>query len=296
MIICFSIITIVCIACGQSGSADAKPQVPDNMPVNIKAEPTPSPQTKKGDFEKNLPKDFVMPTDDVGRLLLREYGAMLVARDGIKPPNKVMFREQAEVLAFQKTLDTETDTIGGFAITLQKPALKALREAIADAKKKGVTIAPRKAGSAERSYQVTETNWKSRVEKGLIEWGKDIPKSEIDRIRSLAPRDQVADILAFEQKGMFFSQQQKKSIIYSVAVPGASQHISMLALDISAYDKPAAIQIMNDHGWFQTVTTDLPHFTYLGVKKEELPSLGLMEVEVTDPETKDTRKYWKPNL
>ena len=70
----------------------------------------------------------------------------------------------------------------------------------------------------------------------------------------------------------------------------------MLALDISKFNDRDVIQIMNDHGWFQTVTTDLPHFTYLGVKKNELPSLGLVEVEVTDPESGDTRKYWKPSI
>ena len=33
-----------------------------------------------GDFMKNLPKDFEQPTDDAGRLLLREYGSVFLAR------------------------------------------------------------------------------------------------------------------------------------------------------------------------------------------------------------------------
>jgi hypothetical protein len=46
--------------------------------------------------------------------------------------------------------------------------------------------------------------------------------------------------------------------------------------------------ILERHGWFQTVARDCPHFTYLGVAKSQLASLGLRKVVEGD------RQYWIP--
>ena len=56
----------------------------------------------------------------------------------------------------------------------------------------------------------------------------------------------------------------------SAAVPGASQHLSLLALDIAEYASPGVRQILAKHGWHQTVLEDYSHFTWLGVSEEEL--------------------------
>ena len=89
---------------------------------------------------------------------------------------------------------------------------------------------------------------------------------------------------------MFFAKDLSKSIIYSVAPPGASQHLSLLAFDLKEFGEPEACRIMTRHGWFQTVVSDLPHFTYLGSAEDELPSLGLRRVESAE------RVFWIPEL
>ncbi|MGI9056026.1 MAG: hypothetical protein ACR2F2_09525 [Pyrinomonadaceae bacterium] len=81
-----------------------------------------------------------------------------------------------------------------------------------------------------------------------------------------------------------------KPIRYSVAPPGTSQHLSLLAIDLNEYDNPAILQIMARNGWHQTVISDLPHFTFLGATESELPALGLKNV------MSGGRFYWLPNI
>jgi hypothetical protein len=107
---------------------------------------------------------------------------------------------------------------------------------------------------------------------------------------SLPLRDQVGEILHLEQHGLFFSKDFSKSILASVAPPGASQHISMLALDVNENANPEVRWILARHGWFQTVLHDLPHFTYLGVTEAELTALGIRKVNF------GTRVFWIPDL
>jgi hypothetical protein len=101
---------------------------------------------------------------------------------------------------------------------------------------------------------------------------------------------QVAQVLDWEKKGYYFSKDFSKSILYSVAAPGASQHIFMLALDVEQFASKPVRDILARHGWFQTVKSDLPHFTYLGVEESRLPALGLKSVMVSG------QKFWIPNI
>jgi len=245
-----------------------------------------------GDFHKNLPKGFEDPVDDAGRLLLREYGAAFLARGGAIPPKKVVFRDEADVVAFQNSLERSTAVIGGLRIELQTPAMNALKEAIADAEKAGLSIGPRGADSAKRGYNQTVGLWASRVNPGLAHWvGKGrITQAEANRIRSLSPYQQVPEILRLEKEEIWFAKTLNKSIIYSVAPPGTSQHISMLALDVKEFENAKVRAILAEHGWYQTVLSDLPHFTFLGVKKTELSKLGLKEV------VNSGRSFWVPNI
>ncbi len=96
--------------------------------------------------------------------------------------------------------------------------------------------------------------------------------------------------MEWESKGLYFSKDLSKSILFSVAAPGASQHIFMLALDVEQFANKNVREILADHGWFQTVLSDLPHFTYLGVKESELPALGLKKV------THGGQIFWIPNI
>jgi len=250
------------------------------------------PSSGNGVFEKNLPKDFRMPTDDVGKRLLKEYGAVFVARHDAIPPNTVIFKDEAAVAAFQSSLPKTSVKIGNFTLELQSAALEALNEAIREVKQSDLTITPRAADSAGRSYGETVKLWTSRVDPGLAHWVSEggLQKSEADRIKALSPFEQVSEILKLEDKGMYFSQDFSKSIIYSVAPPGTSQHLSLLALDVTEHENRKVREILARHGWFQTVRSDLPHFTFLGVNEGELLELGLRQISDAG------RIFWIPNL
>lgn len=241
-------------------------------------------------FAANLPAGFEMPIDDVGKRLLSEYGALFVAK-GVEVPRVVVFKDAAAVNLFQASAATATETIGGVSIKLQVPATHALKKAVAEASALGVTITPRGADAATRSYDDTVALWASRVEPGIEHWLAEgrISSSDASRIRKLSPFEQVAEIFKLEEQGIYFSKDLSKSIIYSVAPPGTSQHLSMLALDVAAFDNVKVREILARHGWFQTVVSDLPHFTYLGVDENVLPDLGLKKV------TSNDREFWIPD-
>jgi hypothetical protein len=242
-------------------------------------------------YRDNLPADFLFPVDAVGERILSEYGALYVAKGGVTPLT-VMFASESECSRWQSGLTTSRVSIGGFSLELQALAMKSLQEAIAEAEGAGESITPRGADSARRSYSETVELWASRVNPALTHWvakGR-ISEQDAERIKSLSPTEQVPEILRLEERGIFFSKDLSKSILYSVAAPGASQHLSMLALDVEQFTNPNVREILARHGWFQTVQSDLPHFTYLGLKETELPAKGLKPVFFNG------QKFWIPNL
>jgi len=249
-------------------------------------------QIKSSAYIANLPKDFNRPTDAVGQRLLKEYGALFVARGGAIPPKTVFFKSEREVSAYQASLSKSKENIGGFTVELQTAAVKALKKAIADAQQNYLTITPRGADAAKRNYADTVMLWASRVNPALTHWVErgNLQEAEASKIRLLSPFDQVSEIFKLESKGMFCSKDLSKSIIYSVAPPGTSQHLSMLALDVNEHDDSRARDVLAEHGWFQTVVSDLPHFTFLGVSENQLSGLGLKKV------SDDERVFWLPNL
>jgi hypothetical protein len=249
-------------------------------------------KTASRDFYANLPADFNLPEDSVGQRILKEYGALFVAGAKAIPPKTIIFRDESEVTAFQQSVAKAKENIGGFEIEIQTAAMAALKDAIADAAQKNLTITPRGADSAKRSYVETVSLWASRVNPGLIHWVREgkLNEREASRIGALSAFDQVPEIFKLESQGMFFSKDLSKSIVYSVAPPGTSQHLSMLALDVSEHDDPDVRDILAKHQWFQTVVSDLPHFTFLGVSENELSALGLKKI------VDASRRFWIPNL
>lgn len=246
--------------------------------------------TGKGTFFGHLPSSLAHPTDDVSKLLLREYGSVFVTK--ATPPTKIVFEDENDVTSFQKSVERESASIGGSTVTLQKPAMEAFKAAIAEAQKSGISIGPRGGDSSIRSYAQTVTLWVSRVKPALAHWsaaGK-IPKADAARISAMSPYEQVSEVLGLESKGIWFAKSLDKSIIYSVAPPGTSQHLSMLALDVKQFDDPRVREILAKHGWFQTISSDLPHFTYLGASESELPGLGLKKI------TSGNRVFWVPDI
>ena len=276
----FLTVFAICVA----GAAAQKisggsPQFPKPTPM-----PTPRIEAMRRDFPK-LPA----ATSDAEVLLLKEYGAMFSAQ-GVKLPARIFFKDEADVTDFQRAAGEKKKTVAQVAVTLQGAALDALTRAVSEAEREGLSITPRGADASKRSYQQTEKLWASRVEPGLNHWvakGR-ITAQEAAKIRSLSPSEQIPEILRLEKKGIFFAKSLSKSIIFSVAPPGGSQHLSMLALDVAEFDDADVRAILARHGWFQTVVSDLPHFTFLGAPEQKLPSLGLQKV------VDSGRNFWVP--
>ena len=236
--------------------------------------------------------EFYDSSDPVEKRILDEYGAVFVARGGAVAPSQIIFKNEREVSSFQKGVSITRKNIGGLELELQTAAMNDLLKSIAEAEKNDLTITPRGADSARRDYAQTVELWASRVVPALEHWTKEGKLSEknAEDILALEPFEQVPVILKLEEKGIFFSKDLSKSIVYSVAPPGTSQHLSLLAFDVAEYKNARVREILARNGWFQTVVSDLPHFTYLGASEGELPKLGLKKVENCG------QAFWIPNI
>ncbi|HKV42097.1 MAG TPA: hypothetical protein VJX67_23025 [Blastocatellia bacterium] len=225
---------------------------------------------------------------------MAEYGSVFVTR--ATPPPVVIFRDDREVETFQSSLEASQADVGGYTIKLQKEALTALEAATSEARRAGISITPRAADAAKRTYDETLALWRRNVKRGLEHWtsaGKLTPE-EASEVERLAPLEQTSAVLGLEQsREAFFSTFFDKSIIYSVAPPGASQHLSLLAFDVKEYSDNRVDALLTEHGWYRTVTSDLPHFTYLGFEKQTLPDLGL--IEAVRKYDSDTYRFWIPD-
>jgi hypothetical protein len=228
----------------------------------------------------------------VARRLLAEYGAMFVA-EGVTLPPACVFESEEEVRRFQQEAGWRTEDLDGAEVGLQPAAMEALLRARAEARERGLSITPRGGAEAgRRSFDDSLRLWRSRCDPALEHWCGEgrLEASEAERVRSLPLREQVAAVLELEAEGIYFSKDLKKSILHSVAAPGASQHLAMLALDVSEYADERVRAVLARHGWFQTVVSDLPHFTYLGLAEDELPARGLRRVESAG------QTFWIPDL
>ena len=238
-------------------------------------------------------EDVCPPTDDVARRVLHDYGAMFIGVKDILPPPLCVFTSEEEVLEFQRAAGWAAGTFGADVIELQPAAMSALLEARDAAQAEGLVISPRDgAEAARRSYADTVRLWNSRFLPALEHWTSmsRMTQEQADRLRGLPVSEQVPEVLELERDGIFFSKDLSKSVLYSIAAPGTSQHIAMLAFDANEFFNPRVRQILAQHGWFQTVLSDLPHFTYLGLSEADLPDRGLKPVVV------DGQKFWIPDI
>jgi hypothetical protein len=245
-------------------------------------------------FTASLPPELVLPDegDEVGNRVLRDYGAMFVARGGAVAPPVIVFADEAAVRQWQSGVRTTRAQIGGVNVELQAVAMTALMEARTEAQAARLDITPRGSDAARRTYEETVRLWQSRVGPGLTHWANEgrLDRDEAARIRALSPREQIPEILRLEEDGLYFSTDFTKSILYSVAAPGTSQHLSMLAFDVKEHENSKVRSILARHGWFQTITSDAPHFTFLGTTEDELTSLGLKKT------SNGGRAFWIPDL
>ncbi len=260
-------------------------------------------QTASTDFRKAVEKHLgkkkeklseVCPIDSsiVAKRVFKDYGAMFVADDSVKFPSKCVFANDEEVLNFQNTIKFSTKMMGGVSVTLQVAAMKALDSAIADASKAGLKITPRGGSASKRSFADTARIWSSRFEPGLKHWiakGKISPAAAESASR-MNVIDQVEQVMKWEEKQLWFSTRFNYSIFSSVAAPGTSQHLSMVALDVAEFGNKDVKAILNKNGWFQTIIDDLPHFTYIGRDEEDLSKYGLVKT------IRDGVVFWIPNF
>jgi len=231
--------------------------------------------------------------DAVARRVLHDYGAMFVANESVLPPPVCVFTYEEEVTEFQERAGFRAVNMGGAVIELQPAAANALLQARAAAQAQGLDITPRDgAEAARRSYEDTVRLWNSRFLPALDHWQKlgRLTEELTKRLRALPTVEQVAEVLELEKQGIFFSKDFSKSILYSIAAPGTSQHIAMLAFDANEFLDERIRSILAQHGWFQTVLSDLPHFTFLGWPEAELPARGLKPVEVHG------QRFWIPDV
>jgi len=233
------------------------------------------------------------PSDPVARRILEEYGAVFVATKKVLPPPVCIFTTEDQVTRFQDEAGFDEEQIGFDVIELQPEALKQLRKAREQAQKEGLDITPRDgAEAARRNYGDSVRLWNSRFLPALDYWLSQgrLTSDQVARLKTLSLSQQIAEVLELEKVGIYFSKDLSKSILYSIAAPGTSQHIHMLAFDVNEFENPRVREIMAEHGWFQTVLSDLPHFTFLGLKEKDLPKNGLRSLEVNG------QVFWIPNV
>lgn len=233
------------------------------------------------------------PSDDIARRVLEDYGAIFLANKKVMPPPVCIFTSDEQVAAFQERAGYTTETFGFDDVELQPEAMKQLLKAREEAQKENLDITPRDgAEAARRSYEDSLQLWNTRFNPALTYWLEQgrLTEDQVMRLKSLPLRNQIGEVLELEKSGIYFSKDLSKSILYSIAAPGTSQHIAMLAFDVAEFDNPRVREILRKHGWFQTVLSDLPHFTFLGLKEKDLPKHGLKQVEV------DGQIFWIPNV
>jgi hypothetical protein len=250
-------------------------------------------------LDKILPKrglkkeNICDETDPVQLRLLNEYGAMFVIGEGVVPPPYCIFTTNEAVEKFQQGIFKAGATIDETYIELQTVAMQKYLAAREEAKKKNLDITPRGGSeAARRSFADTVRLWKSRVDPACEHWLKEgrLTEAQVENLKKIPLKEQVGAVLELEKQGIYFNTFFNYSILYSVAAPGASQHLSMLALDVKQFQDENVRKILARYGWFRTVQNDAPHFTYLGRKESELEKFGLKKVETDDGE------FWIPDV
>ncbi len=244
--------------------------------------------------ERGMNLDGVCPPEGMAsRRVLEEYGAMFVAGRSVVVPPVCIFSGEAEVTEFQESAGIHAFAFSETTIELQPAALKSLLAAREEASDAGLQISPRGgAEAARRSYTDTVRLWESRLVPALDYWYERgrLDTEQAAHVRELPLRSQISAVLELEAQGIFFSKDFSKTILQSVAAPGASQHLSLLAFDVAEFADASVRLVLARHGWFQTVLSDLPHFTFLGLAKDELPARGLRRIEANE------QVFWIPNV
>ena len=243
--------------------------------------------------EFSLEKFCPVSTDVIAMRVLQSYGSMFVAGDGINLPDTCVSMGDGEIRKFQQKLEKKTVEVNGIQMEFQAAAAAALQSSIDEAAALGMSITPLDGAIAGgRSYGDTLMLWNSRVFPALEFWirrGRLSPDAR-EEIGRLDLRKKIEKIIEWESQGIYFSTDRTRSILTSTAPPGTSQHLYLVAFDVSEFWNPQVRAILNQKGWYQTVIDDPAHFTFLAVAETDLPSRGLIAV------AKGGHLYWIPNM
>lgn len=238
--------------------------------------------------------DFYDASNAVEKRIMKEYGAIFLNPDvAVKMPNRCRFKDEKEVSAFQGRVKIGKKNVGSVTIELQEAAMDALLKAV----DKGGKITPKGGNPARRSFAKVQTSWDSTVREGADYWkananakGKKLSAEEAKALKSMTGEAQIKRVVELEAQDFSFHSDRKRTIAVLTAIPGASQHLLMLALDVVEYTDKKVRDALNENGWFQTVFSDRPHFTYLGLKRGDLKGLGLKLEEF------EKREFWIPDI
>jgi len=244
--------------------------------------------------ETSLSKLASTLSSPVEKRLFAEYGAIFIT--AAIPPPKIMFLDSAEVEEFQRSLPVARAFFGDYEIELQSDALNELVRAASEINRRGGSITARAADAGSRSYADTARLWTRNVTRGLEHWestGRLTPATARSII-NMPTSEQVAAVLHLEDsEQLFFGTFFDRSILHSVAAPGASQHLSKLAFDVAEFAEVEVKDTLANHGWYRTVSSDLPHFTFLGRDHYGLTRLGLVCIQRTYAE--QVYDFWIPD-
>ncbi len=227
------------------------------------------------------------PAEPVSAAILAQYGALYVSdAQLILPSNCIPTRQ--ELAAFSRRVVFESRNIDGIQVSFQKPALDAFLTAREAAAARGLSIRPNGTNATLRDYETTVEIWQRNLQAGI-----NVHSAAAERrAELLSPeiRLSIAVVLELEKKGLLLGSGGGKSILQVAAPPGTSQHISGLAVDIVEHEDARVRQIMADNGFYQTIANDFTHFTYLGLKSDQLAAVGLA------PRVIEGRPFYVPVL
>lgn len=234
--------------------------------------------------------EFYRSSDIIQKTIMKLYGGAFLNRDAkIVMPARCRFKTSGEVNTFQNGANMASATFGSTKITLQKAALDSLlkvKSAVGE-------INPRSVNSGRRSFETVENSWNEEVLKSR-DFYKNANKLSEDDIKVLSTpgEAQIKRVLELEAKGLWFhpDRESKRSLAVYVAIPGASQHLLMTAIDIKEYSDPTVRKTMQANGWYQTVPKDRPHYTYLGDIGGNPANVGLKL------EKFEGREFWIPDM
>ncbi|MDX1985634.1 MAG: D-alanyl-D-alanine carboxypeptidase family protein [Candidatus Obscuribacter sp.] len=217
------------------------------------------------------------PAEPVSAAILAQYGALYVSEPQLVLPSNCIPTRQ-ELSEFSRRVVFENRTIDGIQVSFQRPALDAFMGAREAASARGLSIRPNGTNATLRDYETTVEIWQRNLQAGINVHGAAAGR----QTELLSPdiRLSIAVVLDLEKSGLLLGSGGGKSILQVAAPPGTSQHISGLAVDIVEHEDAQVRQIMADNGFYQTIANDFTHFTYLGLKSDQLSAVGLAPREI----------------